>query len=62
MNQPETMIPGVAAPLYQLRGQLINKGYSYREVQEDGAVIAIYKAAATDPQHPLISLPPLTDN
>ncbi|HEY1112533.1 MAG TPA: hypothetical protein VGE66_03200 [Chitinophagaceae bacterium] len=62
MNQPETTVPGVAAPLHHLRGQLINKGYSYKEVQEDGAVIAIYKASATDPQHTLISLPPLTDN
>lgn len=61
MNQPET-ISSVAAPLHELRGQLINKGYSYREVQEDGAVIAIYKASTTDPQHTLISLPPLTDN
>lgn len=56
------MIPGVAAPLHQLKGQLINKGYSYREVQEDGAVIVIFKASTTELQHELISIPPLTNN
>lgn len=62
MNQPETVTPGVAAPLHQLKVHLINKGYSYREVQEDGAVIVIFKACANDLQGELISMPPITNN
>ena len=56
------MSPSVAAPLHQVKGHLINKGYSYSEVKEDGAVIVIFKASADDLQNDLICMPPITNN
>lgn len=56
------MTPSVAAPLHQLKGRLINKGYSYHEVKEDGAVIVIFKASANDLQSELITMPSITNN
>jgi hypothetical protein len=62
MNQPATMIPDVAAPLQQLKVQLISKGYSYHEVKEANAVISIFKSSGIDPQVEEISLPSFVSN
>jgi hypothetical protein len=61
MNQPESVAPQSNIPLHQLKGQLINKGYSYHEIKEANAVITIFKAAATETIHQL-PLPPINEN
>lgn len=62
MNQPESITPNVAAPLQQLKTQLISKGYSYREVKEADAVIYIFRSSDNDSQPELLSIPPISNN
>jgi hypothetical protein len=62
MNQPESLIPSVAAPLQQHKVQLISKGYSCQEVKEANSVICIFRFCHTDLQDELMSIPPISNN
>lgn len=62
MNQPENMVPAVAAPLQQHKGQLISKGYSCQEVKEADSVICIFRFDNTDPQQEFLSISPISNN
>ena len=61
MNQPESFAPESIIPLHQHKGQIINKGYSCREIKEANAVIIIFRASATEPVNEL-PLPPIHEN
>lgn len=62
MNQPEKAVLSTTAPLQQCKGQLISKGYSYKEVKEANAVVSIFKASGIESKNELTSLPPITRN
>lgn len=59
--KPETVVVETIVPLQQYKGQLLNKGYSYREIKEADAVITIFKASGRDSVTAL-PLPPINEN
>jgi hypothetical protein len=61
MNQPETVVVETIVPLQQYKGQLLNKGYSYREIKEANSVTTILRASGREPVTAL-PLPPINEN
>jgi hypothetical protein len=62
MNQPERAVPDTVAPMQQYKGQLIDKGYSYREIKEKNAVTSIFKFSDPKSITKLDDLPPIINN
>ena len=48
MHQVEKPTSNPIVPLHSYKTLIINKGYSHKEVQEDGAIVSIFKAAGLD--------------
>ena len=61
MNQPETVVIETIVPLQQYKGQLLSKGYSYREIKEGNTVTTIFRSSDRESVNAL-PLPPINQN